>query len=130
MAHTADLRIEAWAPRRERCLGEAVSGLVESFAAAPLPAPTGTAEYELSGEDDEDLLVSLLDEVIYRMETKGEIPVSTDVLAMPAGLRVRSAVADAGSVVPIGAIPKAVSLHELRFAHASSGWECSVTIDV
>ncbi len=29
--HTADLRIEAWSPSREGCIGEAVRGTVESF---------------------------------------------------------------------------------------------------
>jgi SHS2 domain-containing protein len=32
MPHTADLRIEAWAPTREECLAEAVRSLVDSFA--------------------------------------------------------------------------------------------------
>ena len=31
--HTADLRIEAWAPTREECMAEAARGLVGSFAA-------------------------------------------------------------------------------------------------
>jgi SHS2 domain-containing protein len=30
----------------------------------------------------------------------------------------------------VGAVPKGVSLHELRFGREGSGWSCSVTIDV
>lgn len=31
MPHTADLRIEAWAPTRDGCIRQAVLGTVESF---------------------------------------------------------------------------------------------------
>lgn len=129
-AHTADLRIEAWAPTRERCVAEAVLGLVGSFLDGPLPEPAGTVEYELVGSGDEDLLVAALDEVIYRLETRGEVPVTAEVSPVPTGARVRSAVVDACSVVATGAIPKAVSLHELRCERDREGWSCSVTVDV
>ncbi|HEV8559398.1 MAG TPA: archease [Actinophytocola sp.] len=39
--HTADIRIEAWAPTREACLGEAVAALVESFADPATPVRRG-----------------------------------------------------------------------------------------
>ncbi|SCE66445.1 Archease protein family (MTH1598/TM1083) [Micromonospora haikouensis] len=32
VAHTADVRIEAWAPDREGCVAEAVAAMVETFA--------------------------------------------------------------------------------------------------
>ncbi|MGH8836946.1 MAG: archease, partial [Actinomycetes bacterium] len=31
VAHTADARVQAWAPTRERCIAEAVLGTVETF---------------------------------------------------------------------------------------------------
>lgn len=128
--HTADLRIEAWAPTRERCIAEAVSGLVASFAGNPLPPPDSTVECDVSGDDDAELLVAVLDEVIYRMDTAGQVPAATEVVATPGGLRVRFAMVDAATVTTSGAIPKAVSLHELRFGTAGDRWTCSVTIDV
>jgi SHS2 domain-containing protein len=30
----------------------------------------------------------------------------------------------------VGAVPKAVSLHELRFDGGPAGWSCGVTLDV
>ena len=33
MPHTADARIEAWAPTREQCVAEAITALVAGFAA-------------------------------------------------------------------------------------------------
>lgn len=130
VAHTADLRIEAWAPTREHCIAEAVGGMVDSFADEELPRPHTTVECALAADRDEDLLVAVLDEVIYRMETRGELPVTTDVLPTAEGVRVRFAVVDSAAVVSTGSIPKAVSLHELRFGPGPEGWSCSVTIDV
>jgi SHS2 domain-containing protein len=38
--------------------------------------------------------------------------------------------ADAERVPAIGAVPKAVSLHDLRFERRDGGWWCAVTLDV
>ncbi|WP_307849675.1 archease [Qaidamihabitans albus] len=129
-AHTADLRIEAWAPTRERCIAEAVSAMVESFAGGSLPTPNSTIECNVTGSTDENLLVAVLDEAIYRMETTGEIPTSTEILATPEAVRARFSTVEAATVIPTGSIPKAVSLHELRVEPNPDGWSCSVTIDV
>ncbi|WAL68476.1 archease [Amycolatopsis cynarae] len=129
-AHTADLRVEAWGPTREDCIAQAVAGMVESFAGAGLPAPEATAECEVTGEEDTDLLAAALDEVIYRLETTGEIPAATEVSPRPGGLRLRFRTVDAGALPAVGAIPKAVSLHELRCERGPDRWWCSATIDV
>ncbi|MEV0394238.1 archease [Polymorphospora rubra] len=127
--HTADVRIEAWAPARERCVAEAVAGLVGSFAEVP---PTGeqTVEFRVDPGSDEDMLVAVLDEVIFRMDTEGRLPASADVAAVGGGFEVRLRMADPDRVEVVGAVPKAVSLHELRFAPGADGWSCAVTLDV
>lgn len=61
--HTADLRIEAWAPTREECLAEAVRGLAESFAAVAGRRPQGRASRRMTAHSDADLLVVVIDEV-------------------------------------------------------------------
>lgn len=131
IAHTADLRVEAWAPTREECIAQAVNGMVESFA-RPLPSRSVSREVEceVTGSSDADLLVAVLDEVIYRLETVGEVPAETEVFATAAGLRLRLRVVGADTVVPVGAVPKAVSLHELRCECTADGCWCSATIDV
>ena len=73
--HTADLRIEAWAPTREECLAEAVRGLVDSFAAVAGRCPHHRASRHMTARPDADLLVAVIDEVIYRLDADGEIPV-------------------------------------------------------
>ncbi|MEU8800632.1 archease [Spirillospora sp. NPDC048819] len=131
--HTADLRIEAWAPDRERCVAEAVLGLVESFADTTGVRPSRTASLDVPPGTDADLLVTVLDEVIYRLEVGGEIVLGAEITEAPGGgLASRLEVGDAAEATAVGAVPKAVSLHALRFGvdPATGGWSCAVTIDV
>jgi SHS2 domain-containing protein len=130
--HTADVRIEAWAPDRDSCLAEAVGALVDTFVDAGGVAAQAERTHRLPPSDDEtDLLVGILDEVIFRLDTEGEVPLETEVRAAEdGGLLVRWRVAGTDAVEAIGAVPKAVSLHELRFGPDDAGWSCAVTLDV
>lgn len=128
--HTADVRIEAWSPTREGCIAEAVRAVVGSFVDLSAVHGGEDREYTIAGDGDESLLTGALDEVIYRMETDGEIPVSAIVETTDGGLRVRSTVVDVDTVCLVGAVPKAVSLHDLRFGPDPHGWSCQVTLDV
>jgi SHS2 domain-containing protein len=130
--HTADLRIEAWAPTREECLAEAVRGLVDSFVDAAGVRPRRTAGRHLAAGSDEDLLVAVIDEVIYRLDADGEVPVAVAVQRVgDGGIDLVVSLADVDTVEIVGAAPKAASLHELRCAPDPAGqWACSVTVDV
>jgi SHS2 domain-containing protein len=130
--HTADVRIEAWAPTREECVERAVVAMVDGFVELPgEPAGAVEARFRVPSAADPDLLTRVLDEVIYRMDTAGEVPVGVAVAAAPdGGLAVRLRVVDAGQVQVVGAVPKAVSLHELRFGPDQDGWSCRFTVDV
>lgn len=128
--HTADVRIEAWAPSREDCLAEAVTAMVDTFADINGVEPTGTAEFRLEAGGDEEALTGVLDEVIFRMDTEGELPLDPEVRATGGGLTVRWRTTSTDAVELVGAVPKAVSLHELRFGPDRDGWSCAVTLDV
>ncbi|MDT0344204.1 archease [Streptomyces litchfieldiae] len=128
--HTADLRVEAWGPGREECLTEAVRGVVEAFADIGGAQAVRDRESTVRGERDEDLLVALLDEVVYQLDTKGEIPVEVRLNAVPGGVRALFRTADIGTVPLIGAAPKAVTLHGLAIGRGADGWSCAVTLDV
>lgn len=131
MPHTADTRIEAWAQTREACIAEAVRSLVETFADTAAVVPERTAGLTVPAGSDPDMLLAVLDEVIYRLEVDGEIALSADAAAAPGGgLRVRLSLGDAAQAAETGAVPKAVSLHDLRFGGDESGWSCAVTVDV
>lgn len=128
--HTADLRVEAWAPTRELCIAEAVVGAVESFADTAYSGVTSRRVARLHAVRDEDLLVAVLDEVIFRLETAAEIPVAVDVGVADRGVEARFTMAPAAELSQVGAVPKAVSLHELHLAPGPHGWSCSVILDV
>jgi SHS2 domain-containing protein len=130
LPHTADTRIEAWAPTRETCLAEAVRGLVASFVEIAGARPMRTATVDLTADSDADTLVQLLDEVIYLLDTQGEVPIGTEVVPGPDGPAMRLHLAPVADTRPIGAVPKAVTLHDLRFGRTDGGWSCTVTIDV
>lgn len=128
--HTADIRIEAWAPTREECLAEAVTGLVASFAEVGGATPDSVVTAKVASDSDTDLLVSVLDEVIYLLDTRGAIPVGAELVPGPAGVGVRFHLTPADRVPLVGPVPKAVTLHEPRLGQTPRGWSCSVTIDV
>ncbi|WP_335936236.1 archease [Streptomyces sp. PTD5-9] len=133
--HTADLRVEAWAPTAAGCVAEAVRAVVESFADTSGAAATGERECVVTAPSDDDLLASVLEEVVYRLDADGEIPLDVDVEPYGSagggpGLRVRFRMADARTARETGAAPKAVALHGLRLRHGPGGWSCGVTVDV
>lgn len=128
--HTADLRVEAWAPTREGCITQAVTGVVESFLDTTAAAPESTHRLRLTADTDEDLLVAVLEEVIYLVDTAGEAPVGVELEPVSGGVDVRFAMVDARRLPQVGAVPKAVSLHELYLAAGPRVWRCSVTLDV
>ena len=130
--HTADLRVEAWAPTREACLAEAVRGLVDSFAVVASARARHTAERRFIAGCDEDLLVAIIEEVIYRLDADGEIPVAVTVRPAPeGGVILVLPLADLSEAEITGAAPKAASLHDLRCAPDATGrWSCAITIDV
>ncbi|MGC3005300.1 hypothetical protein ACPF8X_44675, partial [Streptomyces sp. G35A] len=86
-------------------------GRHEARAALDLARAAGFA---LPPGDDEDLLVGLLDEVIFRLDTEGTLPLDCDVRPTgDGGLRVRWRSTSTDAVELVGAVPKAVSLHAL-----------------
>lgn len=134
--HTADVRVEAWSPTAEGCIGEAVHAVVDGFADTSGARLVGERKCALTARTDEDLLVAVLEEVIYRMDADGEIPLDVEVAAIRGAAgdvresSVRFRMADAGTVELVGAVPKAVALHDLELQGGSGGWTCQVTLDV
>ena len=128
--HVADVRIEAWAPTREMCLAEAVLGTVEAFLDASSAHAQTSRRCRPADSSDEDVLVAVLNEVIYLLHTTRQIPVDVEVDVVDGGMDVEFAMAEAAPLPQIGAVPKGVSLHQLRFGEGPRGWTCSVILDV
>ncbi|MGW0815542.1 archease [Streptomyces viridiviolaceus] len=130
VSHTADVRIEAWGASRERCLAEAVLGMVGCFADVSAARPTAVERVRFAEAGDDELLAALLDEVVYRLEVHGQVPVDVETDEAGGGLEVRLAVAALADVEIVGAAPKGVSWHQLRIGPDAYGWSCAVTVDV
>ncbi|MFI7407354.1 archease [Streptomyces sp. NPDC049627] len=128
--HTADVRIEAWGVSRERCLVEAALGMVECFADVAAVRPTSVERVQFAEESDEDLLTALLDEVVFRLDVDGRVPVDLEADTTDGDLDVRLALADLADVEVTGATPKGVSWHGLHIGPDPYGWSCAVTVDV
>ncbi|HEX6335372.1 MAG TPA: archease [Jiangellaceae bacterium] len=128
--HTADVAVEAWGPNRESCIAEAVLGVVETFADTTAVHPERDRRSWFAERCDEDLLVDVLDEAIYYLDTEHEVPVDVEVEPRGDGVAVRFAMADATRVRHVGAAPKGVSLHGLRIGSFAGTWSCSVIVDV
>lgn len=133
-AHTADALIEAWAPTAAGCYEEAADAFVELFAETTDQSRTvvaGAAEpFAVGPGRAEELLVLLLEEILYRAEAGGRVPVATDVEVQGNRLVGRFTTVPVAAVQIVGAIPKGVSYSDLAFEPAATGWQCRATIDV
>lgn len=131
LPHTADVALSAWGPSRSECVAAAVRGLVDSFVDVSRTPARESVTFVVEPESDDDFLVSVLDEVIYQLEVHGRIPVDVEVAEIQdGGSEIRFATASADDVELTGAVPKAVSLHELHFGCSGGTWRCHVTVDV
>jgi SHS2 domain-containing protein len=129
--HTADLIIEAWAPTREACLGEAVHALVETFADTSEVSTTRQLSIQFPCAADEELLVAVLEEVIYLLEVFEVVPVDVSIIAADdGGLGGCFDVAVLATVRIVGSAPKAVARSELVFGSRNGSWKCRVLVDV
>lgn len=128
--HTADVRVEAWAPTRDECVAEAVLAAVETYVDTSGVHAQTAHEWRLPDSSDEDLLVAVLDEVIYLSDATSRVPVDIEIVPDEEGVEVRLDMVDVTRLPQTGAVPKGVSLHGLRLAAGPEGWSCSVTLDV
>lgn len=126
-----DARIEAWAPTREGCVAEAVVAMVETFADIRAARPSDVATFEVPTEDtDEDLLVTVLGEVLCLLDTADVVPIRADLEPIEEGYDVRFEVVEIDRLALVGAIPSGVSARGLTFEPDGDGWTCRVTLDV
>jgi len=129
--HTADVMLLAWAPTVEGCLVEAVRALVACFADVRTVRPARLVAFQCDPGSNDELLVELLEEVIYLVDARDLVPVQVAVArAGDGGLVGEFGVVDGPQVALVGPVPKAVTRHGLRFARRASTWHCQVVIDV
>ena len=122
--------VEAWAPDLAGCVAEALAGVVGSFAEVPDAAATRTLPLAAISMGPEDVLASLLEEVIDAVDVFGVVPVRFHL-----GRTEDGGVAGDMEVVPVdqvhvvGAAPTRLSQHHLHCDPQEGAWHCRVTIE-
>ncbi|HUI03434.1 MAG TPA: archease [Acidimicrobiales bacterium] len=131
LPHTADAIIEAWGPDRASCLGQALLGLVRSFAEVPDSAATQLLPIAAPPGGPEDVLVSLLEDLLYVVDVFSVVPLRFHLSETEGGgIAGDMEVVPADQVEVVGPVPKGVSYHGLSMAPHDGGWRCHVLIDV
>lgn len=131
LPHTADVMVSAWGSTVEDCLAEAALGLVSSFAEVGGMAPQDRVEFVCQPGPEPELLVELLEEVIYAVDAWDVVPVRVDVRRTgDGGLAGEFGVVERSGVRVTGPAPKAVTRHDLTVEHDEDMWRCRVVVDV
>lgn len=131
LPHTADVIVDAWAPSRSGCLEELVRGVVETFADVRNVTATREVRHRVGAARDEDVVVALLNNVLYLLDADGlvvvDIALDEDDDANFDGTFFVTPVDD---VAQTGAAPKGISRSDLQFASDGLLWRGRVLIDV
>ena len=111
---------------------EAVLALVESFADTSNADTADPVALSLDRAHDDDLLVGLLEEVLYLVEVLGVVPSSAAITERDdGGLGGFFDVVPIAEAEEVGAAPKAIARGDLHFApDTDGGWSCRLTVDV
>ena len=131
LPHTTDRVLEAWGPDRATYLSEALLALVEIFAEVPDRATADVLALGAPADGAQDVLVSLLEEVIDVVDALGVVPVRFHLAEAEDGsLAGDMEVVPTSDVELVGPVPKGVSYHALEIAASDGGWRCRVLVDV
>lgn len=133
-SHTADVILEAWGPDLASCCEEAVGALVATFVAAAEAGASWHRRVHLAPVppgSEESLLLAVLEEVIFTLDTAEAVPVSAEVSAAgDGGLDMVMALVDRAGVEGTGAMPKAVSRSGLRVDVGPGRVGCTFLVDL
>ena len=131
LPHTADVILEAWAPDLASCCEEAVAALVAVYADSAEAQVAERRQVHVPPGSGESLLLAVLDEVIFTLDTAEDVPVDAVVRAADdGGLDLTLLLAVGRSVTPAGPVPKAVSRSELEVDSQPDGVRCRFLVDV
>lgn len=131
LPHTADVIVSAWGPSAAACLDQAARGLSAVSAEVPDTAARRSVPYACGPDTDVELLVRVLEEVIYLAEVRELVVVGAVLDRTPqGGLAGHFDAMPLDAVVPVGPAPKAITRHGLAFGRDERGWQCTVTVDV
>ncbi len=122
--------IEAWGPDRASCVRETLIGMVESFAVVPDAPAARLVPLAADPAGPEDLLVDILEDVIYAMDVFGTVPVRFHLAETEeGGMSGDMEMVDAADATIVGPVPTGVSHHDLSVERTPEGWRTHVLVD-
>jgi SHS2 domain-containing protein len=131
VSHTADVILEAWGPDLAACCEEAVAALAATYVETAGAEVAARRHVHLPPASDESLLLAVLEELIFTLDTAEVVPVRAEVrVAADGGLDVVLILVDPDGVSGTGAVPKAVSRSELAIDSRPDGMHCRFLVDV
>ena len=136
--HTADLAIEATGPTQDEALAEAVLALTEVVTGRPQrgTAPTQEITFTLDAPDMEAMVVALLSEILWLLESKDLLWLGGGVrlAAGPDGILRLHASGNGARYDPKrhgrGVEVKAVTYHDLVLRREGKTWRLWVLLDI
>ena len=128
--HTADTAIAVSADSLEELVAWSVRGMVALMFDTNMQA-LETVALRVEAQSWEDLVVDLLAEVLWLMESADVVPVSTNEVSLGEyEVVLELGVAPRGHEELVGPPIKAVTYHELRCESIAGGWMVRVIFDV
>lgn len=115
-SHTADVGLVAWGATLAEAFGAAVRALVSVTFDLDTVAPREEARFQVAGDDPDRLLVRLLNEVVYLIDSQGFVPSRATVRIDRDGLEATllGQIADERRPARRGPQVKAVTYHGLE----------------
>jgi SHS2 domain-containing protein len=131
IAHTADLGLWVEADSLPELFGAAVEALSQLMTKGSRNGDIAWLPVELDGQDQADLLVGLLNEVVYQLDARGLVAVALTISELSATrLAARLGVVPRGPGARPGEPVKAVTYHQARVEPHGQGWRAQVIMDV
>lgn len=125
--HTADWKLEVWAPDLPGLLEQAARGMAALAGARQEAGPSRPVRLRLEASDPERLLVSFLSELLYLGESEGLVFQKFD-LALKDGWLEASL--DGMPLSGVDKEIKAVTYHNLKIRSSPRGLETEIVFDV
>lgn len=130
--HTADVRLEVWAPTVEDLFCEAARALFSLITDITKVVPREERKVEVRGESTEELLVEWLNELLFYHDAEGLLFSEFAILRLNPGQLDASAQGEPFSperheiLLPV----KAVTYHGLKVQRKSGDFRCEIILDV
>ena len=127
--HTADVIVEAWGPDDVACAEEAARALIEICVSGE-PDPAAGSRVSRVPAPVSDLVRTVLDEVVFVLDTSELAPVSVAVERDESDVTLRFGLAQRDTVRLTGAAPKAIVMLPHESVEADGPSQCRFIVDV